>query len=408
MAARSLVTGAVGEAHVTALHSAAASAAGYQYQTWWSLLEMIRKGPDRPDATLILEMHDDIAWEDEGTATELLQTKHHQVASRTLTDMGDDIWRSLQVWMDAAMPSDPAGPLLHLVSTDQAPADSAAYALRPESRDVPAALARLTTAAETSTSATTAKARARFLALGAAGRQVFVEKISVMDGAPHLEDVDAQVRRQLTWLLPKGHDDLFMQLLWGWWDAQAVGMLRGKRTGVGVPEVYQKLNDLRDQFTQDRLPTLVEIRDVDSESVFATYRERPFVAQLDWISWPPRNLQKAVVDYFRAYTQTAQWVNEDLIGLDELQRFEDELLDEWQREFEFMQLDLGDDASEEDKQRAGTRLLRELLDTTEVRVRVRYDDAFFARGKRHELADSGRVGWHVDFEERLQALLLPS
>jgi hypothetical protein len=183
-------------------------------------------------------------------------------------------------------------------------------------------------------------------------------------------------------------------------------MLRGRRSGVSVSEVDQKLNDLRDQFTQNRLPTLVELRDVDVADVFAVYRERPFVAQLGWINWPPVNLQKAVVDYFRAYTQTARWVTEDLIGLDELQRFEDELVDEWQREFEFMQIELGAGASEEDKQRAGAGLLRELLDATEVRVRARYEDAFFARGKRHELADSGRVGWHADFEGRLQALLL--
>ena len=199
-----------------------------------------------------------------------------------------------------------------------------------------------------------------------------------------------------------------MQLLWGWWDAQAVGMLRRKRTGVGVSEVYQKVNDLRDQFTQDRLPTLVELRDINVEDVAASHQERTFVAQLGWINWPPLNLQKAIVDYFRAYTQTARWVTEDLIGLDELQRFEDELVDEWQREFEFMQVDLGDNASEEDKQRAGAKLLRELLDATEVRVRARYDDSFFARGKRHELADSGRMGWHADFEERLRSVLLPS
>jgi hypothetical protein len=391
---------------MTSPHSAAASAAGYQYQTWWSLLEMLRTGPDRPDATLIIEMHDDVAWEENGTPTELLQTKHHQVTHRTLTDMGDDIWRSLRVWMDTAAPSDPAGPLLHLVSTDQAPDSSAAYALRPQSRDVPAAIERLTKAAKESTSESTERARTQFLRLGDAGRQAFVERIRVLDSAPYLEDVDARVRRELTWLLPKGHEDVFMELLWGWWDAQAVGMLRRTRTGVGVPEVNQKLNDLRDQFTLDRLPTLVDLRDVDVDNAFASSRDRPFVAQLDWINWPPVNLQKAVVDYFRAYTQTARWVTEDLIGLDELQRFEDELVDEWQREFEFMQIELGDTPTEEEKQRAGTALLRELLNATEVRVRARYDDVFFARGKRHELADSGRVGWHVDFEERLRSLLL--
>src|SRR5712691_1332784 len=135
---------------MTIPHTAAASAAGYQYQPWWSLLEMLRTGPDRPDATLTLEMHDDVAWEDDGTPTELLQTKHHQVTSRSLSDRSDDVWRSLQVWLDTASPSDPAGPLLHLVSTDHALEGTAAYALRPDSRDVQTAVTRLTMAAETS------------------------------------------------------------------------------------------------------------------------------------------------------------------------------------------------------------------------------------------------------------------
>jgi hypothetical protein len=393
---------------MTTPHAAAASAAGYQYQTWWSLLEMLRTGPDRPDATLTLEMHDDVAWEDDGTPTELLQTKHHQETSRSLSDMSDDVWRSLQVWLDTASPSDPAGPLLHLVSTDQALVETAAYALRSDSRDVQAAVTRLTTAAETSSSVVTARARARFLDLGPSGRMVFLSRVFMVDGAPRLEDVDTQARRALAWALPRGHEDLFMHLLWGWWDAQAVGMLRGKRVGIGVPEVTQKINDLRDQFTQDRLPTLVELRDVDPEDVFTAHRAHTFVAQLGWINWPPMNLQKAVVDFFRAYTQTVRWVSEDLIGLDELQRFEDELIDEWQREFEFMQIDLGASADEETKQQAGSKLLRQLLDATEVRVRARYDDAFFARGKRHEIADSGRIGWHADFEERVRVLLLPT
>jgi hypothetical protein len=114
-------------------HGAAASAVGYQYQTWWSLLEMLRTGPDRPDAVLTLEMHDDVAWDVDGNPTELLQTKHHQEAARTLNDASDDIWRTLLVWLDTASPSDPAGPLLHLVSTDVAPVGGAAYSLRPDS-----------------------------------------------------------------------------------------------------------------------------------------------------------------------------------------------------------------------------------------------------------------------------------
>jgi len=393
---------------VVTVHGAAASAAGYQYQTWWGLLEMLRTGPDRPDAALTMEMHDDVAWDEHGTPTELLQMKHHQGTARTLGDSGDDVWRSLLVWMETASPADPAGPLLFLISTDVAPGESAARALRAESRDVPAALGRLVAAASDSKSAATRKARDRFLSLGSSGRETFLSRVFVVDGAPYLENVDAEARRCLAWALPRGHEDRFMHLLWGWWDEQAIGILRGRRGGVSVPEVEQKVNDLRDQFTLDRLPTLVEIQDANRPELFAEYDGYTFVTQLEWIGWPPINLQKAIIDYFRAYTQTAQWVSEDLIGLDELQRFEDELVDEWEREFEFMRIDLGEHATDAEKKRAGSVLLRQLLDATSVRVRARYDEAFFVRGKRHEIADRGRIGWHADFEARLKALLLPA
>src|SRR6266516_190083 len=138
---------------------------------------MLRTGRDRPDATLTLEMHDDVAWEEDGNPTELLQTKHHQQAARTLSDSGDDVWRSLLVWLETASPSDPDGPLMHLVSTDVAPAGSAAHALRADTRDEPTALARLVAAATNSTSTATEKARGRFLALGAAGQGVFLSRI---------------------------------------------------------------------------------------------------------------------------------------------------------------------------------------------------------------------------------------
>jgi hypothetical protein len=60
---------------VVTVHGAAASAAGYQYQTWWGLLEMLRTGPDHPDGVLSMEMHDDVAWDENGSPTELLQMK---------------------------------------------------------------------------------------------------------------------------------------------------------------------------------------------------------------------------------------------------------------------------------------------------------------------------------------------
>ena len=114
------------------------------------------------------------------------------------------------------------------------------------------------------------------------------------------------------------------------------------------------------------------------------------------------NLQKAVIDYFRAYTQTARWVSEDLIGLDELQRFEDELVDEWEREFEFMCIDLGENAGEADKQRRGRSCCASCLMPPRSGSGPVMTRRSSPGGKRHEIADTGRMGWHADFEARLK------
>jgi hypothetical protein len=149
------------------------------------------------------------------------------------------------------------------------------------------------------------------------------------------------------------------------------------------------------------------VRLEDLEALTASdYADRVFVHQLHWVNAPGKILQTAIIDYYRAYTQTARWVEDDLIGLDELERFESELRDEWDREFAWMTADLPADADEQTKQRAGQRLLRAALDQTSVTVRKRYNEPFFSRGKHHELAEDGRLGWHPDFERRLQALLL--
>lgn len=80
------------------VYSAAASALGYQHQTWWALLELLRANHLRPDAAICLELHDDIAWEQAGSATELLQVKHHQKSDRQLTDASADVWLTLKNW----------------------------------------------------------------------------------------------------------------------------------------------------------------------------------------------------------------------------------------------------------------------------------------------------------------------
>ncbi|MEV4630786.1 ABC-three component system protein [Micromonospora sp. NPDC049523] len=388
-------------------HNASGSLVGYMYQVHWCLLELLKRGPERPDFAISLELHDDVAWDLNGSPQDLLQTKHHLNSNAGLGDKDVDVWKTLLVWIETAKPGDQHGPQLFLVSTSHAADDSAAGLLRPDGRrDVVQAICRFDDAATTSTNDKTAKARQQYLALTPSQRGVFVDRIWVLDDAPRIGDVDAAVRRALWNTLPLDHEDMFLSLVWKWWTAVALDMLQGKKASVTAAAARTMISGIRDRFSDDHLPTTIELSDVDEDTVVTSHENRPFVHQMQWVRCNTTNLRKAIIDYHRAVAQTVEWVADDIIGLRELERFEDNLRDEWQRHFADMVEDLGDAASEPDRIAAGKTLLRELRESTAVNVRPKYNDSFFARGKRHELADRGRMGWHPDFERLMENLMI--
>lgn len=400
-------------------HSAAAPAAGYLYQTDWALIDLLRKAHSRPDHAITLELHDDVAWTDADNTSdprELLQVKLHMTStSAGLSDMSIDIWKTLKIWMDRPDVGDPQGPELSLVTTSIATEGSAAYALRPLTRDVELALERLRAAAENSQAVETKASRDAFLALTPSMHVNLLSRVQVLDGQMPVEDLDAGIREALTWVLPSGGQsahDSFVAQVWHYWRSIAIDMLAGTRPSVSVSQVIRWVRELRDRYTTENLPTTVPLSSVTDEHV-RLYEGARFVVQLDLIKYASVALRTAIIDYHRAVTQETEWLSDSLLDIQELRTFEDELRFEWTREFETMVQDLElDGLSPEDaeatKQRAGRDLLNYLLNSTAVTVRAHYHEGFYARGKRHELAghddDTRRIGWHPDFVERLEAL----
>lgn len=321
--------------------------------------------------------------------------------------MSSDLWRTLRVWMDSIEVASADLPDLYLVTTQTVAAGSALDALHPNGRDPDRAETLLLQAAANSTAKETEKSRNQFIELTSEVRHRLVERVYVLDNAPPIEDIDSLVRHELVYGLPQDHEDTFLSLLWAWWYSVALDMLQGRRQAVRGTDVAAKVSDLRDDFSRERLPTLVPTPTTEEESdLAAAHTDRPFVHQIRWVNAPQRILEKAVVDYYRAVIQTRLWLEDDLIGLHELEEFERRLKDEWEREMAWLTSALPDEADEETRAAVGRELLHRVLNQTVIRVRERYDEPFFHRGKYHEMADVGEVGWHPDFEARLSDLLL--
>jgi ABC-3C protein len=386
-------------------HSAAAPALGYLYQAKMALLELIRGSAARPDAEISLELYDDVAWSAEGTPLELLQLKHHTAPGRSLTDKSDDLWRTIAVWMDLRDPLNPDGPLLSLVTTESAAEGSGCALLRPgPGLDIDGALLALASAAASSGSTASKEVRQRFLLMKEAERRFFVGRVRVLDGAPRIEDVDDLVRTELRLTIPIGRDRPFMERLWGWWYGRVVEMLRRETKSISLLALRIFLSDLQGEFVEENLPTFDELQ-IGIGDV-APYQDRPFVHQLRWIASAEAILHRSILDYYKAYSHTVRWLEEDLVGIEELQRFEARLKEEWDLAFAFVLQELPAGATEDEKQTAGRGLLQLTLARLDLRVRDRYGEPFFMRGKHHELADSGAVGWHPEFRAKIDELLL--
>ncbi|MCK5193448.1 MAG: hypothetical protein KAQ71_06540, partial [Desulfobulbaceae bacterium] len=81
--------------------SAADPALGYLYQVRCALLWSLQRLKEEATFETSIETLDDVAFEANGTPTELLQTKHHKNKGANLTDASPDLWKTIRIWIAA-------------------------------------------------------------------------------------------------------------------------------------------------------------------------------------------------------------------------------------------------------------------------------------------------------------------
>lgn len=385
------------------MHSAADSALGYLYQAEAGLLEFVRRSKDEPALAMSIELFDDVAFEEGGAPTELLQTKHHLRAQKPLTNASDDVWRTIRVWVDSINTGtiDPTASAFSLLTTGKAPEGSAARLLRPgPDRDADTARRLLEDTAYTSASESNKTAYRVFLQLDESLRARLVEGIVVLDGAPTIADVPDVLLRELRFASEARFLEPLIERLLGWWHRRVIAHLRGADNRIVWEEVENEIDHLRDQFKSDNLPIDIGVDDVAIDQL--SHDDRMFIRQLQLLAVNRPTLEVAIRDYKRAYMQRSRWLRDQLVDPSELHRYEQNLVDEWDHQRAFLQDDLN---SAEDALSQAGRALYHGLQNRDLWIRPRCQEPFVSRGSYHMLADDLRVGWHPDFVARLRHLL---
>ena len=391
---------------VSAPFTAGASATGYLYQCRYALRLLIeRLNLNDLGAELSVEKFDDISFEQNGTPTELVQTKHRQNSAPDLTDTSPDLWKTLRVWAEGFKAGRFQLPQtsLVIVTTAASGVGSAAELLKQDNRrDVKKALRLINAARNQMTGVTLEPARKAFAALKRAEQELLVGAITVVDGSPDINATASTIHTVLGRPVSSDHMPAFIERLEGWWFRQIIARLSGAvTTPLRVTDLVAVIDDLRETFRLDALP-IDFATGPPPDLGFPINDNSRFVRQLALIGMLPQRLALAITDYQRAYAQRSRWVRDNLLMLRHLDSYDEQLVGDWLWQFQAMEQATNGETDDQVLQRSGQALYLALLATPRS-IRTNCTEAYVGRGSYHCLADQPKpkIGWHRDYQTRI-------
>lgn len=390
-------------------HQATEQLLGYVYQIRYALYYLLTQEDER--AQISVEKFDDIAVSYDGIVDTLVQLKHHVKTTGDLTDASADLWRTIKVWIDAVKQDENILDTTRflIITTAIAPKNTAAYHLKDDTdkRNVEMAYTILKQVALTSKNQAHKSYYQAFNGLGEDGGKKLLENITVIDNESNILDVENGIKNQIKYCCLPQYKNMVYERLEGWWNKNIIQALCSEQPVFMTQfQVNSLLVELGQQYAPDNLP--IDIEDFSDEELSKLGAEDLlFYKQLKLIYLGNKSLQIAVRDYYRAFKQRANWVRNDLLYVNELDNYEQRLIDEWEHVFAEMEddlIDYQDEITQNIKVRKAKTLYKE-ISGKDIRIRSRCSEPFVMRGSYHILANQLKIGWHIDFYERLKHLL---
>lgn len=340
---------------------------------------------------------------------ELIQLKHHVRRHGDLTNGSTDLWRTLKVWIDiiSDAPNMLSGTGFFVITTAIAPDNSAAYHLKNDvNRNIESAYEILKKTCITSKNKDHKKYHEAFLNAGEITVKCLLNQVYIVDSASNIIEVEKAFRKHIRYTCVPKHEGQICERLEGWWYRKAIEALCSDTpVFVTQSQVRSFIVSVHQEYSEDNLP--IDIFDIETlQEGDLSDNEKVFFEQLKLISLGRRRMQIALRDYYCAFRQRANWVRNDLLYVNELEKYEQRLIDEWEHAFAAMEDDLAgfNGATEDEKEKAGRALFSD-IEKRDIRIRPKCQEAFVMRGSFHMLANQLKVGWHIDFYDRLKKLL---
>lgn len=383
--------------------NASASMLGYLYQVRFGLYLSLKKLPEVDDPeqfNFSIETLDDVSFDKEGTAIELLQTKFHGNPGN-LTNRSADIWKTVRVWIKAIKNGEVVlgKAMLTLVTTQSLPENSIAYYLSTESsRDTNKAL-NLMLEISVEKNIANQEGYAAFQSLSKAQKESLVNNIYVIGRSDNLLQIRSKICRFGRQYVASEWVNAFVDRIEGAWFEWCIEALSKYPHVINLGDVQELADRIRPEYTATNLPA--EFTDALPDILEISQDTRIFVQQLRLFNAPKSMMEQAIVNYFRAFEQRTKWTSDGLLEPGELSRYDRKLREQWIEHQSFLEL-LGDIESEQAKRRYSAELYQKCLQNGVVPIRKDFLEAYVAKGSYHILSDQLRIGWHPDYLEKLR------
>jgi hypothetical protein len=404
-------------------YSAAASLLGYIYQCRLALLESLKRLKSDPDIAVAIETLDDVVFEKDGSPTEVIQVKHHIARKANLTNASTDLWKTIKIWCDLFSGGlSEENSILCLMTTEESAENSAARHLRIEGRNIAEAEALLLQTSQTSSNESNKEGYQKFNSLTPEQRRALLDRVYILDNCPFSKDIQARLSEELWGHCERQHADQFLKYLEGWWlqrvvagiddseltdiadkeiDSESLKRKKRKILKITGREIDAQLDSLREQFKSDSLPIHPEIQSANPD--VAPFVNWMFAKQLRLIALPENRIQRAAKNFYKAAEQRSQWVRESLLIDDDLDHYDDQLIEEWEIRFDQARDSLPIDPTLDDQITSGRQVFQWVEAEAQIPIRPSCQEYFLTRGSFQMLANRLRVGWHPEFESLMLA-----
>jgi hypothetical protein len=385
------------------IFSASEPSLGYLYQVRYGLLLIVSEANE--DAKLLLEQIDDISIDTPDSLT-VYQTKLHINSVANLTNSSSDLWKTLRVWSEGIKNGtlNPETDLFNLITTATASVDSIPYKLKQgtqKDRKIDEILSSLKEVTSTSTSVTNRPAYDSFLSLTDDQQEALIKKITVIDASIDINESKNLVLHEIRHYSIK-RESLYERLE-GWFVGQAILQLQGLRDAITAKEVSSKILDIADGFKSDNLPNDFNVPITADEEQLGPYRNKLFVKQIELIGSGQRVVNNAISDYHRSFSQKSKWLREGLIYPDDEINYDKQLKEDWERKFSIIAESVNTDDDDGQKLKGKTFFETHYINQyPQIHIKERFKEQYMVTGSCHMLSDKKEVGWHPDFDNKLE------